>query len=133
MDISTLVSFLVPCLPFLIKAGEKVSEEAGKQLGSDVWAKAKEIWNKLQPKIDKEPSIQTAIADVAAEPEDEDCQAALRVQLKKLFAREIVLSDEIERLMKNDSSDSAPETQINQTITGNENKTIGQAFGDVKM
>ena len=132
MDVSILVSFLAPFLPFLIKVGEQASEEAGKQLGSDAWAKAKKIWEKLQPKVDNKP-IQEAITDVASQPEDADFQAALRVQLKKMLNQDIDLSKELDLLMQRDSLDTASTTKIEQRITGNRNKTVGKVDGNVSM
>ena len=50
MDIAALTpelsTFLVPFLPYFLKAGEKASEEAGKQLGADAWDKAKALWSR---------------------------------------------------------------------------------------
>ncbi|MEZ2240662.1 MULTISPECIES: hypothetical protein [unclassified Microcoleus] len=132
MDVSILVSFLAPFLPFLIKVGEQASEEAGKQLGSDAWAKAKKIWEKLQPKVDNKP-IQEAITDVASQPEDADFQAALRVQLKKMLNQDTDLSNELDLLMQRDSLDTASTTKIEQRITGDRNKTVGKVDGNVSM
>lgn len=132
MDVSILVSFLAPFLPFLIKVGEQASEEAGKQLGSDAWAKAKKIWEKLKPKVDNKP-IQETIADVASQPEDADFQAALRVQLKKMLNQDTDLSNELDLLMQRDSLDTASTTKIEQRITGDRNKTIGKVDGNASM
>ena len=126
------MSFLAPFLPFLIKVGEQASEEAGKQLGSDAWAKAKKIWEKLQPKVDNKP-IQAAIADVVSQPEDADFQAALRVQLKKILNKDTDLSNELDLLLQRDSLDTASTTKIDQKITGNHNKTVGKVDGNVSM
>ena len=43
MDISLLVKFLAPCLPFLLNVGHKAVESASQKLGEDVWRKAKVI------------------------------------------------------------------------------------------
>ncbi|MCC3528846.1 MAG: hypothetical protein JGK21_11700 [Microcoleus sp. PH2017_22_RUC_O_B] len=133
MDVSALVSLMAPFLPFLIKAGEKASEEIGQGLGSDAWTKAKGIWEKLQPKVSEKPTCKEAVEDVAKQPENQDFQVVLRVQLEKLFKQEPDLYEQIERLMKKDSPAPIPGTQINQNITGEKNKTIGQAIGDIKM
>ena len=92
MDIATLAKdvalFLTPFLPYLLKAGEKAAEEAGKKLGGDTWDRAKGLWGKLQPKVEAKPAAQEAVADAAAEPKNEDAQAALRQQLRKLLAED---------------------------------------------
>jgi hypothetical protein len=59
--------------------------EAGKQLGVDAWEKAKSLWGKLRPQVDAKPAAQEAAQDVAETSDNEDAQAALRLQLKKLL------------------------------------------------
>ncbi len=71
----------------------------------------------------------TALTDVANHPEDEDSQAALRVQLKKLLDRDEELAKEIAQIIQEDTPDGTPGTQIVQTVTGNQNQAIGQAIG----
>ncbi len=46
--IPQLVQFLAPFLPYLLKAGEKAAEEAGKKLGEAAWERAKGLWGKLK-------------------------------------------------------------------------------------
>ncbi len=99
MDIAALAKdvalFLTPFLPYLLKAGEKAAEEAGKELGGDAWERAKGLWSRLRPQIEAKPSAQEAVTDAAAAPHDEDAQAALRLQLKKLLAESEELAREI--------------------------------------
>ena len=60
MDVTTLakdlVVFLTPFLPYLLKAGEKAAEEAGKKFGGDAWDRAKGLWAKLRPKVEAKPA-----------------------------------------------------------------------------
>ena len=102
MDVITLAKelavFLTPLLPYLLKAGEKAAEEAGKKLGGDAWDRAKGLWAKLRPKVEAKPAAQEAVQDAVTAPNDEDIQAALRLQLRKLLAEDAVLAGEIERL-----------------------------------
>lgn len=99
MDITTLAKeitlFLAPFLPYLLKVGEKAAEEAGKKLGGDAWERAKGLWGKFRPKVEARPAAREAMADVAAEPQNEDAQAALRLQLRKLLAEDEELAAEI--------------------------------------
>ncbi len=102
MDIQALaqqlVAFLVPFLPYLLKAGEKAAEEAGEKLGGEAWEQAKALWSKLRPKVEAKPAAHEATQDVAANPQDEDARAALRLQLKKLLAEDDALAKEVARL-----------------------------------
>jgi hypothetical protein len=93
-----LLVFLQPFLPYLLKAGEKAVEEAGKKLGADAWEWAKTLWGKLRPKVEAKPSIREAVEDVVAAPDDAGAQAALRQQLRKLLTDDEVLAREIAQL-----------------------------------
>lgn len=94
-----LVTFLSPFLPYLLKAGEKAIEKVGEKFGEAAWEKAQALWDKLHPKIEAKPAAQEAAADVAQNPQDEDAQAALRLQLKKLLAEDTALAEEVARLL----------------------------------
>ena len=39
-----IVQFLAPFLPYLLKAGEKAAEEAGRRLGAAAWEQAQALW-----------------------------------------------------------------------------------------
>ena len=105
MDIQTLaqqaVAFLAPFLPYLLKAGEKAAKEAGKEFGADAWERARTLWGRLRPKIEAKPAAQEAAGDVAANPQDADAQAALRLQLKKMLTEDETLARQVQRVLKN--------------------------------
>lgn len=104
MDVALLTKFLFPFLPYLLKMGEKAAEEAGKKLGEkfggDAWEKAKALWMKLSPNVQAKEAAHEAAKDVANDPENEDAQAALRQQLKKLFNEDSILASEISHLFE---------------------------------
>ncbi|MBD2205477.1 hypothetical protein H6G33_24350 [Calothrix sp. FACHB-1219] len=98
MDIALIVKFLAPCLPFLLNVGGKVAEGAAQAVGADGWNKAKAIWAKLQPKVEAKEAAKEAAADVAQKPDDEDLQASLRVQIKKILDADTALAEEIAKI-----------------------------------
>ncbi|MDZ7960566.1 MAG: hypothetical protein RMY34_22240 [Aulosira sp. DedQUE10] len=108
MDIALIVKFLAPCLPFLLNVGSKAVEGASQKVGEDGWNKAKAIWAKLHPKVEAKEAAKEAAADVAANPEDEDLQASLRVQLKKILDADTALTEEIAKIwQENNSADGS--------------------------
>ncbi|MEH1836033.1 MAG: hypothetical protein V7L29_29280 [Nostoc sp.] len=107
MDIALLVKFLAPCLPFLLNVGNKAVEKASKKVGEDVWNKAKAIWAKLHPKVEAKEAAKEAATDVAQKPEDEDLQASLRVQLKKILEADTALAEEIAKIWEKTSSNNS--------------------------
>lgn len=114
---------LVPLLPYLLKAGEKVAEEAGKKIAGNSWDWAKELWAKVRPAIEAKPAALEAAQDVAQTPDDQDAQAALRVQLKKLLTDDQALAGEV-----NQWWERAQAAGISVTASGERSVAIG---GDV--
>jgi hypothetical protein len=104
MDIALIVKFLAPCLPFLLNVGNKAVEGASQKVGEDVWSKGKAIWAKLHPKVEAKEGAKEAAADVAQKPEDEDLQASLRVQLKKILDADTGLAEEIAKILQETKS-----------------------------
>lgn len=90
-----VVTVLAPALPYLLKAGERASEEAGSRLGAQAWEQASALWTKLRPRVEEQPAVLEAAQEVAERPEDEDAQAALRVQLRKLLSKDSALAAEL--------------------------------------
>lgn len=103
MDIALLakdaVTLLAPALPYLVTAGNKAVEEVGKKIGGDALDYAKTLWAKLRPKAEAKPALLEAIKDAAAAPKDEDAQAQLRVQLKKLLKDDARFASELESIL----------------------------------
>jgi hypothetical protein len=129
MDVQTLakevVTFLAPFLPYLVKAGGEAAKEAGKKFGEAAWEQAKALWGKLHPKVEAKPAAQEAMQDAAAAPQDEDAQAALRLQLKKLLAEDETLASEVARLVQEGSQVMA--STVIQQKAGDDAIQIGQA------
>ena len=132
MEISILMQVLAPVLPFLLKLGDKAAEKAAEKVGEDSWGKAKAIWSKLKPKVEAKAAAQEAIADVAKNPDDADLQAAMRVQLKKILESDAELATAIAEILK-DTTGGSSGTQIQQSVTGQGNQTIGQVQGQAKV
>jgi hypothetical protein len=133
MEIVTLTAFLSPFLPTLLnlggKAVEKATESASGKFGEAAFSKAQAVWGKLSPKIETNEWAKIAAIDAANYPEDEDFQAALRVQLKKLLAGNEELQKSIEQILQADAPDGTPGNQIVQNVTGDRNQVIGQVNG----
>lgn len=113
MDISLIVKLLAPCLPFLLNVGSKAVEGASQKVGEDGWNKAKAIWAKLQPKVEAKEAAKEAATDVAERPENEDLQASLRVQLKKILDADPALAEEIAQILQAGSNQSGDNIQMN--------------------
>jgi len=95
-----LVAFLAPFLPHLLKAGEKVVDDAAGALTTEAGKRAKELWQKIFPKVEERPSALGAATRVAANPEDARAQGALELELEELFKEDGALKQEVERLIE---------------------------------
>lgn len=111
MDVAGLTAFLVPFLPFLLKAGEGAAEQASEQFGAETWSQANAIWSKLQPHVEAKAAAQEAVQDVAQNPEEDDLKIVLRVQLRKLLEQDPDLATAIAQMMPANlpSSPAAPQ------------------------
>jgi hypothetical protein len=118
-----LVQVLSPFLPYLVKAGEDLGTRAGQQLEATGWDLASKLWGRLGSKVDARPAAREAAADLAAQPDDADAQAALRVQLKKLLADEPDLQQELAALLK---EAGAAGTTTTVTVSGDRAVGIGR-------
>ncbi|GEM_PF-2045802 len=132
MDISLVVKFLAPCLPFLMNVGNKAVEGGARKIGEDVWRKATAVWSKLQPKVEAKPASLEAAQDVANNPEDEDSQAALRRQLTKILESDSQLKAEIAQVLSENDLTGTDGNNIEQNVSGTGNQTIGKMEGNAK-
>ena len=117
------VAFLAPFLPQLLKAGESVAEggaKLGQAAGGGAWEVAKKLWATLSPSVEAKPGTKEAVEEVKANPKDEDAQAALRLQLKKLFAEDETLAREILKIQK-----EAQEAGVNVAAIGDGSVAVG--------
>jgi hypothetical protein len=117
-----VTSLLAPAIPYLIKGGEQAWGEASKKIGADTWGLAKTIWMKVVSSSKSKPNgeektteVIKAATEVANNPSDEDAQAALRLQIKKLLTDYPELGLEIEKEL---NEAKAASTQINTRIGG---------------
>ena len=85
MDPATLAAAALTVLtPYLVKAGEKVAEKVGESLP----VSAGKLWTALAGELKPRPAAAVAVQDLAADPADEDNQAAFRKELKKALAED---------------------------------------------
>ena len=120
---SSVTTALVPLLPYLLKAGEKAAEETGKTVAGQSWDWAKSLWTKLKPKVEANPAALVAAQDVAQAPGDEDLQATLRVQLKKLLTEDQSLAEDVSRWLEQGKA-----AGINVSAIGERSVAIGRDF-----
>ena len=131
MDVITLTRFLAPFLPFLMQISNKAAESAAQKFGEDSWQKAKGLWAKLHPKVEAKEAAQEAASDLAQNPEDEDLQTALRLQLKKILESDSRLKAEIAKILEKESELDVGGTQINMSANAHDQSTLKQV-GEIK-
>jgi transketolase len=131
MDITTLMALLSPCLPFLMKLGQKAAESASGKIGEDSWNTAKKIWDKLHPTIEAKEDAKIAAQQLAAKPDSEPRKAVFQEELETLLKENPDLADAIAKIMQEDSSAASDSgTQNIQTVTNNQGQA--QAINQMK-
>lgn len=113
MDPASLTAFLAPLLPALLNIGGRVAQETVEAVGEDAVDLGRRIWDKLRGRVEAKPAATEAVDDVAERPDDEDRQAALRVQLRKLLEEDPELAAELGRLWEEGKASGA----VNVTVT----------------
>lgn len=87
-------AFLLPLLPYLLKAGEEADKEAGKKFGGEAWEQAKALWGKLAPNERMHKAAEAA----AALPENPAIQQGLAAEIARALEEDRDLQQEIARL-----------------------------------
>jgi hypothetical protein len=113
-----VTSALAPFLPFLLKLGDKATEEAAKKVGAAAWDEAKAIWHRIHPSIETSSAATEAAADVVAAPGDTDVEAAFRVQVKKLLHADPQLAGDIQKLTQLNVSPQNRSISVGGSATG---------------
>lgn len=93
-----VVVFLLPILPYLLKVGEKATEEIGKKIGSEAWDKAKSLWGKLGRK-DK---VKTAAEAAVALPDNSAIQQGLETEIARALEEDTALREEVAEVVQSD-------------------------------
>ena len=119
--LTTTVGTLAPALPYLYSASKEAGKEFAKKAGGAAFDQAAKLWNWLKPKAEAEPALQTAVADLAAQPDDADAQAALRLQLKKLLTAQPALVGELQAMVQFSVTQN-----VIQNVTGDRNIVSGR-------
>jgi hypothetical protein len=111
MDIDALshtaTTILVPLLPYLMKAGERVAEDTGEKVSEETWKWAKRLWNRLLPGIEGQPKLLEAAKDAATTPNDRRAGDVLCSELTHLLAENEPLAQDILRLLQEASKAKA--------------------------
>ena len=118
-----LVELLRPALPFLLSQGEKAAEAASKKIGEAAWTRAKDVWQKLRPKVEGKEAAREAAEDVAEAPEDDLNGAILSKQLKKLLTADADLAGELSSLV------IVGDGATLQQVTASDSATVAQGEG----
>lgn len=95
-----LVTYLMPFLPYLQKAGEKAAEEAAKKLGEGAWEQAKALWGKLHPRVAENAGAQGAVESLVKRPADPRAKGAVELQVEEILAADPGLASELAKLLE---------------------------------
>ena len=120
-----LVSLLAPFLGRLLEGPMEAAQEAAGRAGDVAWKHAVSIWRKVWPKLQERPSAEEAAREVANNPEDEDAQASLRLQLRKLLEQDPALARELEGPLAEASRDGVVAGGESVVIQGGVNASQG--------
>jgi hypothetical protein len=113
-NIALATSVVATLAPYLVKAGEEFAKEVGKTAVS----KIETLYQFLNKRFKNHPSAKEALDDLKTKPDDEDAQAALRVQIKKLLKADPTLVKTIQQMLDEIKQDKASVSFLTQ-VNGN--------------
>ena len=93
-----ITPFLLPLMPYLLKIGEKATEEIGKKIGGEAWDKAKALWGKLSRK-DK---VKAAAEAAVALPDNPATQQVLETEIARALEEDTALREEVAQAVQSD-------------------------------
>ena len=97
MDITILSATAVALLsPYLAEAGKAAAKKAGEAIADTV----PKIYQVIKAKFAQKPTAAEALTELEKNPTDEDLQAAIRVQLKKLLAEDSSFANQLQQLIE---------------------------------
>jgi hypothetical protein len=117
-----LAAILTPFLPQLIKSGQAIAEGVADQVDKQKSSLAEALWARLFPKVSSAPAADEAVKDAAANPEDADYQAALRIQLRKLLTDDTELAGDLQGLLERAKGDAGT---VNVSAGGERSVAVG--------
>jgi hypothetical protein len=94
------VALLSPFLPKLLNFGDKVKEGVAREIGGDLWKKAKSIWERIGPRLKQKEAGKEALADLAKAPDNEEARTVLKVQIQKILEQDRNLATELAKLFE---------------------------------
>ncbi len=86
-----------------VTSGEELAQALGQSAGKHVAA----LFNAITHKFKGHPAAAEAVDDLAKAPQDEDAQAALRLQLKKALEADESFRQEVRTLLEQAQAESA--------------------------
>ena len=115
MDPITLAQSAIGVLvPYLVKAGIAVVEEAG-----PVWEKVKSVHAAVKSALKDDGLGQQALEQVEKEPENEAWQPALADRLATALKQNETLAEELQKLVTDAESAGAEHFEINVSMSDN--------------
>jgi hypothetical protein len=116
-----VVRYLVPMVTaYGGRVLDKIEEVSAGRAGEAATDAATSLGGRLLGRIigraGSRPAVEEAVADLAADPDDADSQAALRVQVKKLLAADKQFAEEIRQMLAAAGSGSVG--SVSQQVAG---------------
>ncbi|RME55732.1 hypothetical protein D6779_12140 [Candidatus Parcubacteria bacterium] len=103
--LSTMVSILVPALPYLVLAGQKAVEEVGSEIGKATWESAQKVWQTIFPHLEKDRlGMIKRIAEALREDEnDEVAKSTLYFVLRDVLQQHPEVMDDLRGIVNSSS------------------------------
>jgi hypothetical protein len=97
---TVIAAFLAPFLPYLVRKGEELADQAIDKLGVEAWTRARALWRRLRPSIENKQAASEAAHAVAENPDDDAARGAFQFQLRALLQADSDLKADLEGMLR---------------------------------
>jgi hypothetical protein len=126
-NITSLARTVVATLaPYLGKTGQELAKETGKATASKIG----KLYQALKTRFKNTPTVNEALAELEAHPDDEDAQAVLRNQLRKQMNADSTLIDMLQKLLDEINHDKGSYSFLTQVYGGKVDKIFNIGYAD---
>lgn len=95
-----IAGLLTQFLPHLLRAGQRVGDQAADALGTETGRLARRVWDRLGQAFESRPAAKEAAENLAAKPADDLAREDLELQVRKILRDDPGLRKELSAMLE---------------------------------
>lgn len=125
-SIASLAASVIAVLaPYLVNAGQEFAKEGGKA----AVGKIDSLYQSIKKRFQRKPTAKESLADLEADPKNQDAQASFRLQLTKQMKEDPRFAEDLQKLVAEIRHDPASISFLTQVYGKVENLVNADSIG----